>query len=141
MCSPTTVYFWLILWLKIKLKNLNFINELQLSSWSNVTLVDWTKTTSNYQRDRCVPVEFLVLHHTVTTSAAETLYILNDHGLSVQYIAEKNGTMYQMVHDYYRAWHAGPSHWGETSDMNSHSVGCEIVNTGSEPFPRAQVLQ
>lgn len=91
------------------------------------------------KKNRCVPVVVLVLHHTVTHSAQETLNILNARGLSVQYIAEKNGTIYQMVHDYYRAWHAGVSYWGDLSDMNSHSVGCEIVNTGDEPFPRAQM--
>lgn len=110
-----------------------------ISSWSNFSMVDWTATTHNYQANRCVPVTHLVLHHTVTTSAQETLDILNTRGLSVQYIAGKDGTIYQMVHDYYRAWHAGTSHWGNVNDLNSHSVGVEIVNTGDEPFTKAQM--
>ena len=47
--------------------------------------------------------------------------------------------MYQMVHDYFRAWHAGVSHWREFNDLNSWAVGVEIVNTGDQPFTGPQV--
>ena len=42
-----------------------------------------------------------------------------------------------------RAWHAGKSHWREINDVNSASVGIEIVNPGHEfgyrPFLDAQI--
>jgi len=57
----------------------------------------------------------------------------------VQYIAEKNGSLYQMVYDYNRAWHAGAGSWGTLSDLNTYAVGIEVVNWGNEPFPDVQV--
>ena len=42
-----------------------------------------------------------------------------------------------------RAWHAGKSYWRGVTDVNSASVGIEIVNPGHEfgyrPFPPAQM--
>ena len=42
-----------------------------------------------------------------------------------------------------RAWHAGRSHWRDIDDVNSASVGIEIVNPGHEfgyrPFPAEQI--
>lgn len=50
-----------------------------------------------------------------------------------------NGTVYQQVRDFHRAWHAGPGAWREIHDVNSYSVGIEIVNTGDQPYPQEQV--
>ena len=42
-----------------------------------------------------------------------------------------------------RAWHAGRSHWRSIEDVNSASIGIEIVNPGHEfgyrPFPALQM--
>ena len=42
-----------------------------------------------------------------------------------------------------RAWHAGKSHWREIEDVNSASIGIEIVNPGHDhgyrPFPDGQI--
>ena len=48
-----------------------------------------------------------------------------------------------MVDEGYRAWHAGKSWWRGVSDVNSASIGIELVNPGHEygyrPFPDAQI--
>src|SRR3546814_6964056 len=48
-----------------------------------------------------------------------------------------------MVDERLRAWHAGQSYWRRITDVNSASVGIEIVNPGHElgyrPFPEAQM--
>ena len=51
----------------------------------------------------------------------------------------KVGKSFQMVYDYNRAWHAGAGSWGTLSDLNTYSVGIEVVNWGNEPFPDVQV--
>jgi len=101
-------------------------------------LIDWTGTNTNYNV-RCVRVSVLVIHDTEIGTAQETLEVLLNRGLSVQYIVEKNGTIYQMVDEWNRAWHAGAGSWGTYTDINSVSTGIEIVNMGDEAFPEVQV--
>ena len=46
-----------------------------------------------------------------------------------------------MVEDKNVAWHAGKSKWGKDINLNNESIGIEIVNTGKEAFPKAQIKQ
>ncbi|KIH59417.1 N-acetylmuramoyl-L-alanine amidase, partial [Ancylostoma duodenale] len=50
-----------------------------------------------------------------------------------------NGTAYQLVRDFHRAWHAGIGSWRDIQNVNSNSAGIEIVNTGDQPYPQKQV--
>jgi N-acetylmuramoyl-L-alanine amidase len=49
----------------------------------------------------------------------------------------------RMVDEDKRAWHAGRSHWRGITDVNSASIGIEIVNPGHEfgyrPFAEEQI--
>jgi len=101
-------------------------------------LVDWTHTNTNYNV-RCMRVTVIVIHDTETGTAQSTLDVLLNRGLSVTYIAEKNGTLYQMVDEWNRSWHAGSGSWGSYTDINSVSAGVEVVNWGDEAFPEVQV--
>jgi N-acetylmuramoyl-L-alanine amidase len=103
-----------------------------------VNVIDWTYRTE-YYNERYENISVLVLHDTVTGSAEDTLNLLNKEGLSVHYIAGRNGTIYRMVNDSKRAYHAGVSDWGPLHNLNNYSVGIEIVNWGDEPFPDVQV--
>src|SRR5690606_17804274 len=49
------------------------------------------------------------------------------------------GTVHHMLNDLLRSHHAGVSKWGNNTDLNSSSIGIEIDNNGSEPFPPAQI--
>jgi len=44
-----------------------------------------------------------------------------------------------MLKDYLRAWHGGAARWGNTTDINSTSIGIELDNNGFESFPEAQM--
>src|SRR6185295_9305376 len=61
---------------------------------------------------------------------------------SAHYVIAKDGTIFQLVQDEMRAWHAGtPAKLhGEESDVNSRSIGIEITNEGQghTPFTEAQ---
>jgi N-acetylmuramoyl-L-alanine amidase len=59
--------------------------------------------------------------------------------VSAHYVICKDGTVRQMLNDYFRAWHAGQSKWGAVSDVNSVSIGIELDNNGTDSFPHAQV--
>ena len=59
--------------------------------------------------------------------------------VSTHYVISKNGTVYQMVDDLNIAWHAGKSKWGRDTNLNSKSIGIELVNKGNENFPLKQI--
>jgi N-acetylmuramoyl-L-alanine amidase len=66
-----------------------------------------------------------------------------DAGVSAHYLVDEDGTTYQLVDEEMRAWHAGKSRWRGIKDVNSASIGIEIVNPGHEfgyrPFPDEQI--
>jgi len=59
--------------------------------------------------------------------------------VSAHYIICKDGTIYHMLNDLFRAHHAGVSKWGNNSDLNSSSIGIEIDNNGFESFTDPQI--
>jgi N-acetyl-anhydromuramyl-L-alanine amidase AmpD len=84
----------------------------------------------------------VVLHATATESFAETVGILSDprSGVSAHFLVGKNGRVVQLVPVERRAWHAGDSRLDGRADVNSRSVGVEIMNRndGRDPYTDAQ---
>jgi len=75
-------------------------------------------------------VQFIVLHYT-STDLQHSLDILKGDGVSSHYlIAEAPATIYQLVDEDRRAWHAGDSQWNGRTWLNSSSIGIELVNRG-----------
>ena len=95
--------------------------------------------------ERQLPVSIVVLHYTgmPTAEAALDKMCSADGGVSAHYCIVEDGTIYQLVDEEQRAWHAGKSYWRVISDVNSASVGIEIVNPGHEfgypDFPDEQI--
>lgn len=87
----------------------------------------------------------VVLHYTGMADGASALAWLCDPGsaVSCHYFVDEDGTIVQLVREARRAWHAGRSWWGGTEDVNSASIGIEIVNGGHDagvpPFPEEQI--
>ncbi len=94
---------------------------------------------------RALPVTMLVLHYTGMQDAAGALARLTDPAakVSAHYLVDEDGTIHRLVAEEHRAWHAGRSHWRGVTDINSASIGIEIVNPGHEwgyrAFPDAQI--
>jgi len=95
--------------------------------------------------ERALPVSMIVLHYTGMKSGDEAIdWLANPESkVSAHYVVSEDGQVTHMVPEEKRAWHAGKSHWRGVSDINSASVGIEIVNPGHEhgyvPFPDPQV--
>ncbi len=91
------------------------------------------------------PVDILLLHYTGMATAEAALDRMCEAAakVSAHYMVDEDGTVYALVPENRRAWHAGRSHWAGASDINGRSVGVEIVNPGHEfgyrPFPEAQM--
>lgn len=87
----------------------------------------------------------ILLHYTGMESgeAAETWLCAPDSEVSSHYLVHENGRIVQLVHEAERAWHAGQSSWRGNPDVNSASIGIEIVNPGHSfgypDFPEEQI--
>lgn len=90
-------------------------------------------------------IDILVMHYTGMRTAEEALARLCDSEAKVSshYTVDCDGTIYQHVAEDRRARHAGVSYWAGVRDVNSRSIGIEIVNPGHEfgytAFPDAQI--
>lgn len=86
-------------------------------------------------------IDMLVIHTTCTETAQRALDILCDPArkVSAHYLIDRDGTIYNLVNEGKRAWHAGESFWRQETDLNSRSIGIEIQNSGAEDFPPAQM--
>jgi len=95
--------------------------------------------------ERRLPVSMVVLHYTGMKTADEALKRLTDPAseVSAHYLIDEDGTVTRLVAEEKRAWHAGRAYWRGITDVNSASVGIELVNPGHEfgyrPFPQAQM--
>jgi len=94
--------------------------------------------------ERLLPISIIVLHYTGMTDAASAIERLCDPEAQVSshYVIAEDGQIVRLVDENRRAWHAGKSHWRGIDDVNSASIGIEIVNPGHEfgyrPFTEAQ---
>jgi len=84
---------------------------------------------------------FVILHQTTNDNAATALATLTDprRKVSAHYLIGRDGAVMQLVDEASRAWHAGESWWGGSTDLNSASIGIELDNTGEEAFAEPQV--
>jgi N-acetylmuramoyl-L-alanine amidase len=99
--------------------------------------------------------DMLVLHYTGVHPDAEAAWVKEpgrcalewlcnpDAQVSAHYLVELNGEIFQLVPEELRAWHAGASSWKGEGDLNSASIGIEIVNLGHDHglpyFPQIQI--
>ena len=89
--------------------------------------------------------DMVVLHYTgMETGAGAEAWLCNPASeVSAHYLVHEDGRIVQMVRESDRAWHAGKSSWRGQTDLNSASVGIEVVNPGHtlgyRPFPKRQI--
>ena len=83
----------------------------------------------------------MVLHYTAMRGAEAALQRLCDPAaeVSAHYLIGADGTVWQMVREADRAWHAGAGQWAGQGDINSRSIGIELDNLGCHPFSEPQM--
>jgi len=116
--------------------------------------------------ERWKPIELVVLHYTGMQSAEIALKRLRDpepkagnypgpwqdpavdpetplSRVSVHYVVGEGGEVWRLVDEEQRAWHAGQGAWRGAGELNSRSIGIEIVNGGHDfglpHFPDRQI--
>jgi N-acetylmuramoyl-L-alanine amidase len=95
------------------------------------------------------PPRYVMLHYTGTRTAREAadVYLgrvsVSGGRVAPHYMVDTDGTITRFVPESRRAWHAGVSFWRGHRDLNSLSIGIEIVNEGQEggypPYPAPQI--
>ena len=89
--------------------------------------------------------DILLLHYTGMRSAEAAISRLCDAEarVSAHYVIDEAGRISRLVQEDRRAWHAGRAVWAGRTDINSRSIGVELVNPGHahgyRPFPDAQM--
>lgn len=109
-----------------------------------------TFTASPNFNNRKTEVDMIVLHYTGMESGAAALERMCDPAaeVSAHFMVWEDGRVEQLVGEDKRAWHAGAGSWKGNTDINSSSIGIEIVNGGHNvpmadgslpPFPEVQI--
>ena len=85
--------------------------------------------------------DLIILHYTAMRNACAALERLcsQEHKVSAHYLIACDGTVFQLVSEDQRAWHAGKSFWRGEVDINSRSIGIELDNAGTHPFSVQQM--
>ena len=90
------------------------------------------KFKSNNFDNRKKKISFIIIHYTETKTLTKAVKLLTDkeRKVSCHYLIDTKGKIFNLVDLNRRAWHAGESKWKNFTDINSRSVGIEIVNSG-----------
>ena len=86
-------------------------------------------------------VQYVILHYT-STDLAHSLQLLTEEQVSSHYLIDRApATIYQLVDENRRAWHAGESVWQGRTWLNASSIGIEMINAGYTEGPQGKVWQ
>ncbi len=85
--------------------------------------------------------ELVVIHYTGMADGPSARARLCDPAaeVSAHWLIHEDGRTEALVPEDRRAWHAGAGSWLGRDDVNSRSIGIELVNPGDSPFPEPQM--
>ena len=82
----------------------------------------------NFNERKLKKIEYIIIHYTALPTYVEALNHLckKKNKVSSHFLISQDGSIYCLVDENKRAWHAGLSFWNSNSDMNSISLGIEL---------------
>ena len=100
------------------------------------------KLSENFDKLEGRRIKYVIIHYTGMRDQKSAIKRLQSKvaKVSCHYLISRGGKVYQMVQDQDVAWHAGKSKWGKDINLNSKSIGIELVNKGFESFPDKQIV-
>jgi N-acetylmuramoyl-L-alanine amidase len=93
-------------------------------------------------------VQFLIIHYTAGNFPVSLKTLTEDNVSSHYLVSDNPPTIYRLVNEDRRAYHAGVSAWRGSTQLNASSIGIEIVNLGFREgaagvqwfdYPQAQI--
>ena len=103
------------------------------------------KPSPSYNSRGNFKIDKIIIHYTDMPSCEASLDRMCDkkNEVSAHYLIDTDGTIYHLVNEQDRAWHAGVSLWQGDDNINSTSIGIELENKGQrygyEDFPNIQI--
>jgi N-acetylmuramoyl-L-alanine amidase len=109
---------------------------LVLAGCASAPRYDISHPSANYDSR----IQFVIVHYT-SASLERSLQLLTHGEVSSHYLIsdDKNATVYKLMDENQRAWHAGESQWQGRTWLNSSSIGIEIVNPGFKDTPTGRL--
>lgn len=108
-----------------------------LAGCSNALRID----ESHVAKGQNSRVQYIVLHYT-SADMQRSLQLLTQTQVSSHYlIGDSPATIYRLVDENQRAWHAGVSQWQGRTWLNGTSIGIELVNQGFYDTPKGRFWQ
>ena len=110
-----------------------------------MVFVDFSTSSPNYNDRRGADIDMVVLHYTDMANCHEAIARLCDpkSEVSSHYVIRKDGKIFGLVNEKFRAWHAGVALWQGASNINDRSIGIELDYPGHQaglpPYPKQQI--
>ncbi len=97
--------------------------------------------SKNFETIKLRKIKYIIIHYTGMKNQLLAIKRLQSRvaKVSCHYLISKKGKIYQLVKDKDVAWHAGKSRWKNDINLNSKSIGIELVNKGREDYPSVQI--
>ncbi|WP_184258687.1 N-acetylmuramoyl-L-alanine amidase [Rhodopseudomonas rhenobacensis] len=121
------------------------VAEMKTFTPDSSVVSDVIPSPNHGERNKARLPDMIVLHYTGMPDVEGALARLCQAGteVSAHYVVLEDGRIIQCVPEARRAWHAGVASWAGEEDINSCSIGIEIVNRGHDwgypDFPLRQV--
>ena len=82
----------------------------------------------NYNSRKNSKISLIIIHYTALKNTNDAItYLCNKKNkVSSHYLIAQNGSVFSLVEDKFRAWHAGQAFWQGITDINSISIGIEL---------------
>ncbi len=112
------------------------LSLLVLSACSSGPKLDTSHPSVNFDNR----IQYVIVHYT-SASQEQSLKLLTHGQVSSHYLIgdDKSATIFKLVDESARAWHAGDSSWEGRTWLNSSSIGIEIVNPGFLDTPTGRL--
>jgi N-acetylmuramoyl-L-alanine amidase len=105
-----------------------------MSAQADSPLAKTFPSPNHGERNNNLTPEMVILHYTGMPDAKSALKWMctPESSVSSHYLVYESGKILQLVPESRRAWHAGAGSWRGMDDINSRSIGIEIVNAGHD---------
>lgn len=103
-------------------------------------LIDW-----GFQKVSSRDIDTIIIHSSYDAIGSDPFSVegilkeYEDYGVSAHYLIDRKGRIYQLVENVNIAYHAGVAKTPDSrSNVNSFSIGIELVNTKKDDFTKEQ---